>query len=110
ARKHYERWSPERFVQNWKTPTLVIHSEKDYRLSVTEGLSTFTALRRQDIPAKLLYFPDENHVVSKPANSLRWYREVLAWISKWTEAGGAAHVISDSPLRNADAKFHIQYQ
>ncbi|KAJ1899831.1 dipeptidylpeptidase, partial [Coemansia sp. IMI 209127] len=62
ARKNYERWSPERFVQNWKTPTLVIHSEKDYRLATTEGLGTFTALRRQGIPAKLLYYPDENHV------------------------------------------------
>ncbi|KAJ2784953.1 dipeptidylpeptidase, partial [Coemansia interrupta] len=61
ARENYERWSPERFVANWKTPTLVIHSEKDYRLVVSEGLSTFTALRRQGVPARLLYFPDENH-------------------------------------------------
>ncbi|KAI8321643.1 hypothetical protein GQ54DRAFT_247997, partial [Martensiomyces pterosporus] len=84
ARKNYERWSPEKFVENWKTPTLVIHSEKDYRLVVSEGISAFTALRRQNVPAKFLYFPDENHWVLKPANSLRWHQEVLAWISKWT--------------------------
>ncbi|KAJ2697397.1 Dipeptidyl-peptidase 5 [Coemansia sp. IMI 209128] len=84
ARENYERWSPERYVKNWKTPTLVVHSEKDYRLVVSEGLSTFTALRRQGVPARLLYFPDENHWVLKPANSLRWHREVLAWITKWT--------------------------
>ncbi|KAJ1849326.1 dipeptidylpeptidase, partial [Coemansia sp. RSA 2703] len=85
ARENYERWSPERFVANWKTPTLVIHSEKDYRLVVSEGLSTFTALRRQGVPARLLYFPDENHWVLKPANSLRWHQEVLEWITKWTK-------------------------
>ncbi|KAJ1770611.1 dipeptidylpeptidase [Coemansia sp. RSA 1813] len=106
ARKNYERWSPERFVQNWKTPTLVIHSEKDYRLVVSEGLSTFTALRRQNVPAKFLYFPDENHWVLKPANSLRWHHEVLSWVSKWTNDGEAAE--SDSHIENADAKFHIQ--
>ncbi|KAJ2306955.1 dipeptidylpeptidase [Coemansia sp. RSA 2706] len=84
ARENYERWSPERYVQNWKTPTLVIHSERDYRLVVSEGLSTFTALRRQGVPAKLLYYPDENHWVLKPANSLRWHQEVLDWITRWT--------------------------
>ncbi|KAJ2855914.1 dipeptidylpeptidase [Coemansia erecta] len=84
ARENYERWSPERHVAKWKTPTLVIHSEKDYRLVVSEGLSTFTALRRQGVPSRMLYFPDENHWVLKPANSLRWHHEVISWITKWT--------------------------
>ncbi|KAI7859545.1 Alpha/Beta hydrolase protein [Circinella umbellata] len=80
----YERWSPSNFVQNWKTPTLVIHSARDYRLVDGEGLATFTALQRQGIPSRLLYFPDENHWVLKPANSLRWHKEVLDWINRWT--------------------------
>ncbi|KAJ1936943.1 dipeptidylpeptidase, partial [Linderina macrospora] len=84
ARVNYEQWSPERFVKNWKTPTLVVHSEKDYRLAVTEGISAFTALRRQNVPAKFLYFPDGNHWVLKPANSLRWHQEVIDWITTWT--------------------------
>lgn len=86
SKETYEKWSPEEFVKNWKTPTLVIHGELDYRLPITEGLSTFTALRRQDVPARLLYFPDENHHVVKPANSLKWHHEVLGWIKKWTQS------------------------
>ncbi|KAJ2081253.1 dipeptidylpeptidase [Coemansia sp. RSA 988] len=106
ARENYERWSPERFVSEWKTPTLVIHGQKDYRLTISEGLSTFTALRRQGIPARLLYFPDENHWVLKPANSLRWHREVLDWIARWTFSD------SDSAIGSIDskppAKFVVQ--
>ncbi|KAF9178287.1 putative dipeptidyl-peptidase 5 [Haplosporangium sp. Z 767] len=84
AKENYERWNPANFVQNWKTPTLVIHSDKDYRLPVTEGLSTFTVLQRKGIPSRFVYFPDENHWVLKAANSLRWHSEVLGWIQKWT--------------------------
>lgn len=85
ARKqYYEKWSPSNYVRNWKTPTLVIHGEKDYRLPITEGLATFTALQRRKIPSRLLVFPDENHWVLKPANSLRWYKEVLDWITFFT--------------------------
>ncbi|KAJ2846657.1 dipeptidylpeptidase [Coemansia brasiliensis] len=102
ARENYERWSPERNVRNWKTPTLVIHSEKDYRLVVSEGLSTFTALRRQGVPARFLYYPDENHWVLKPANSLRWHHEVLSWITRWTRQPN-----SDSTA-DSHANFIIQ--
>ncbi|KAF9160941.1 putative dipeptidyl-peptidase 5 [Mortierella sp. AD010] len=84
AKENYERWNPANFVENWKTPTLVIHSDKDYRLPVTEGLSTFTVLQRKGIPSRFVYFPDENHWVLKAANSLRWHAEVIAWIQKWT--------------------------
>ncbi|KAI8968569.1 Alpha/Beta hydrolase protein [Mycotypha africana] len=83
-REGYEQWSPANFVQNWKTPTLVIHGGKDFRLTLGEGLSTFTGLQRQGIPSRLVYFPDENHWVLKPANSLRWHKEVLDWINKYT--------------------------
>ncbi|KAJ2907562.1 dipeptidylpeptidase [Coemansia aciculifera] len=106
ARENYERWSPERYVKNWKTPTLVVHSERDYRLVVSEGLSTFTALRRQGVPARMLYFPDENHWVLKPANSLRWHQEVLAWITKWTVDNGDD---SDTGgVLDESAKFKVQ--
>ncbi|ORX89115.1 S9C family peptidase [Basidiobolus meristosporus CBS 931.73] len=84
ARMIYERWSPANYVQRWQTPTLVIHGGKDYRLVDGEGFSTFTALQRQNIPSRLVYFPDENHWVLKHANSLRWHAEVLGWLHQWT--------------------------
>jgi dipeptidyl aminopeptidase/acylaminoacyl peptidase len=80
----YKKFSPREYVAEWKTPTLVVHSELDYRLPITEGLSTFTALQRQGIPSRLLYFPDENHWILKHANSLKWNAEVLRWINQWT--------------------------
>jgi dipeptidyl aminopeptidase/acylaminoacyl peptidase len=81
----YERWNPRRFVTGFKTPTLVVHSERDYRVPIEQGLAMFTALRRQGIPARLLVFPDENHWVLKPANSVRWYQEVIGWLDRWTK-------------------------
>ncbi|KAI8078261.1 Alpha/Beta hydrolase protein [Gilbertella persicaria] len=74
-REGFEKWSPSNYVQNWKTPMLVIHGGNDFRLTFDESLSTFTALQRQGIPSRLLYFPDESHWVLKPANSLRWHKE-----------------------------------
>jgi dipeptidyl aminopeptidase/acylaminoacyl peptidase len=76
----YKRWSPDMFVKNFNTPTLVIHSEKDYRVPVTEGLQLFTALQRQGVDSKLLYFPDEGHWILKPGNSQLWYNTVLDWL------------------------------
>lgn len=92
ARRIYDKYSPMNYVQNWKTPTLVIHGELDYRLPITEGnvesvmpgLSVFTALQRQNIPSRLLYFPDENHWVIKHGNSLEWNTQVLKWLDEWT--------------------------
>ncbi|PVU92069.1 hypothetical protein BB559_003846 [Furculomyces boomerangus] len=83
-RASMEAHNPERYVANWKTPTLVIHSDNDYRVPLTEGISTFTALQRHGIPSRFLYFPDESHVISKPANLLKWYSEVLKWIGFYT--------------------------
>ncbi|MBV9958139.1 MAG: S9 family peptidase, partial [Acidobacteria bacterium] len=79
----YERWSPHKFVKNFKTPMLVIHSELDYRVPVGEGLQLFTALQLQGVPSKLLYFPDEGHWVLKPQNSQLWYNTVIGWLNQY---------------------------
>jgi dipeptidyl aminopeptidase/acylaminoacyl peptidase len=75
--------SPHRFVQNWDTPILVIHSELDYRITVTQGMQAFNAAVLRGIPAEFLYFPDENHWVLKPQNGILWQRTFYAWLDKW---------------------------
>ena len=82
----YEDQNPVNFVKNWKTPMLVVHGGKDFRIVDSQGFSTFTALQRRGIPSKLLYFPDENHWVLKPENSILWHDTVLAWLDQWTKA------------------------
>jgi dipeptidyl aminopeptidase/acylaminoacyl peptidase len=79
----YTKHSPLSFANNWKTPMLVIHGGKDYRVVDTQGISTFTLLQRKGIPSKFLYFPDENHWVLKPANSIQWHDTVLDWLEQW---------------------------
>ena len=79
----YEKHNPVNFVKNWKTPMLVIHGALDFRVADTQGLGTFNALQRLGIPSKLLYFPDENHWVLKPANSILWHDTVLNWLDHW---------------------------
>jgi len=79
----YEKWSPNRFVRNFATPTLVSHGELDYRVPITEGLQLFTALQRRGVPSKLLYFPDEGHWVLKPQNSKLWYQTAGDWFDQW---------------------------
>lgn len=81
----YAKWSPSYFVKDFKTPTLVIHGEQDYRVPLSQGLQLFTALQLQKVPSKLLEFPDENHWVLKPANSVLWYHTVLDWIGQWVK-------------------------
>jgi dipeptidyl aminopeptidase/acylaminoacyl peptidase len=81
----YARWTPSAHVKNFKTPTLVIHGELDYRVPLEQGLSMFSALQRRGVPSRLLVFPDENHWVLKPVNSLRWYSEVLSWLDQWSK-------------------------
>ncbi|HVG19485.1 MAG TPA: S9 family peptidase [Blastocatellia bacterium] len=78
----YAKWSPHMYVKNFKTPTLVIHGELDYRVPVGEGLQLFTALQRQGVESKLLYYPDEGHWVLKPQNSELWYNTVLEWFDR----------------------------
>lgn len=79
----YEEHNPVNLVKNWKTPMLVVHGGRDFRVVETQGLSTFNALQRLGIPSKLLYFPDENHWVLKPANSILWHDTVLGWLDRW---------------------------
>jgi len=79
----YRKHNPIDFVKNWKTPTLVVHSAKDYRVVDTAGIATFTALQRKGVPSRFLYFPDENHWVLKPHNSLLWHQTVLGWLNQW---------------------------
>jgi dipeptidyl aminopeptidase/acylaminoacyl peptidase len=83
-RSHYLKFSPESYVQNFKTPHLIIHGSKDFRIPITEGLSLFTALQTKGIPSKLLHFREENHWILKPENSIKWYEEVLSWIDTYT--------------------------
>lgn len=78
----YEKFSPHRFAADFKTPTLVIHGELDFRVPVTEAMQLFTALRRQGVEARFLYFPDEGHWISKPKNSKLWNETVMEWFEK----------------------------
>jgi len=79
-----ERFNPAAHVSDWKIPMLVVHSAKDFRIPVEQGIGVFTALQRRGIPSEFLYFPDENHWVLKPQNSLQWHETVERWIKKWT--------------------------
>jgi len=81
-----DRWNPARYASRFNTPMLVIHGEKDYRVPVGQGLECYGVLKAKGVPARLVYFPDENHWVLKPANSILWYREVLGWIKRWLGA------------------------
>lgn len=81
----YEKHNPVNYVANWKTPMLVIHGAQDFRVVDTQGLGTFNVLQRRGIPSKLLYFPDENHWVLKPANSIQWHETVIAWLDQWVK-------------------------
>ena len=78
--ENYERVNPVDFVAKWRTPMLVIHGEKDFRIPYSQGIGAFTALQRRGIESKLLIFPDENHWVLKPADSVQWYHTVLGWL------------------------------
>jgi dipeptidyl aminopeptidase/acylaminoacyl peptidase len=80
----YVKHNPVDLVGKWKTPILIIHGGQDFRVVATEGLSAFTAAQRRGIPSKLLYFPDENHWVLKPQNSVQWHATVLQWLAQWT--------------------------
>ncbi len=86
---NYERNSPHTYAKNFRTPTLIIHSEKDYRVPVTEAMQYFTTLQRKGIPSKFLYFPDENHWVLKPANSKLWHETVFEWLKTYLKKGDA---------------------
>ncbi|GAA5973513.1 hypothetical protein JCM21900_006156 [Sporobolomyces salmonicolor] len=88
--KNYQKWNPQNFIHNWRTPQLVIHGSKDYRLVEGEGLGVFNTLQRLGIPSRLLVFPSENHWVLSPHNSAKWHGEVFRWIDEWTAAPAAS--------------------
>ena len=79
----HEKHNPARHVAQWRTPMLVIHGQQDHRVPLEQGLATFNALQRRGVPSRLLYFPDENHWVLKPHNSMQWHETVLGWLDTW---------------------------
>ncbi|UCG50892.1 MAG: S9 family peptidase [Candidatus Latescibacterota bacterium] len=81
----YAKFSPHMYAKNFKTPMLVIHGGRDYRVDPSEGFQVFTAHRRQGVPAKFLYFPDEGHFVLKPLNSELWHNTIYDWLAEWLE-------------------------
>ncbi len=81
----YQKWSPRNAAKNFKTPTLVIHGQLDYRLDVSEGFQLFDTLQVMGVPSKMLYFPDEGHWVLKPQNSQLWWKTVSDWVDQWTK-------------------------
>ncbi|WP_293476080.1 S9 family peptidase [Phenylobacterium sp.] len=90
AGEDYERFNPLNRVRDWRVPMLVVHGGKDYRVPLGQGLATFTAAQRRGIPSKMVYFPDENHWVLKPQNSVEWYRNVEDWMRRWLPAPAGA--------------------
>ena len=86
----WRRWDPAEHLSQWATPQLVIHNSKDYRICISEGLAAFNVLQARGVESQFLTFPDENHFVLKPENSLVWHRTVLGWIRRWVgmEEGG----------------------
>ena len=78
----YERFNPVNHVKDWKKPILVVHGQQDFRIPVEQGIGAFTAAQRQGIESKFLYFPDENHWVLKPQNSVLWHDTVNAWLKQ----------------------------
>jgi dipeptidyl aminopeptidase/acylaminoacyl peptidase len=81
----YEKHNPALFVDRWQTPMLVIHGQLDYRVPVTQGIAAFTAAQRRGIESRFLYFPDENHWVLKPHNSIHWHEQVNAWLHQFLD-------------------------
>ncbi|MFO1009451.1 MAG: S9 family peptidase [Planctomycetota bacterium] len=92
----YVKHNPIDHIAKWTTPTLVVHSANDFRVVDTQGMSTFTALQRRGVPSKLLWFPDENHWVLKPQNSILWHETVLDWIDRWCRSAAGETVPASS--------------
>ncbi|HTJ62931.1 MAG TPA: S9 family peptidase [Alphaproteobacteria bacterium] len=82
--ENYERFNPVDHVANWSVPELVIHGGRDFRIPDEQGIAAFTALQRKGVPSEFLYFPQENHWVLKPQNSVQWYGAVIDWMRRWT--------------------------
>ena len=100
APEEFEKWNPVNHVTAWKTPQLVITSENDFRIPYTQGIAAYTALQLKGVPSRLVVFPDENHWVLKPKNSVQWYDEVFGWERRWM--GGAQPVASQSEAERGE--------
>ena len=85
--EEYEKWNPVNYVAKWKTPMLVITGEKDFRIPYTQGLASYAALQRRQVPSELLVFPEENHWVLKPKDSLQWHATVFSWLARYLKPG-----------------------
>lgn len=81
--KSYTEFNPIKFVNNWDTPLLIVHNEKDYRVPISQGMEAFTAARLKNIPSRFLMFPDENHWVLKPQNGILWQRVFFEWLDTY---------------------------
>jgi len=79
----YEKFSPHKYVQNWDTPIMVMHGEKDFRVPVSEGLQAYQAAQLKNIPSRLVLFPEEGHWIQTPQNGLLWQKEYFGWLDKW---------------------------
>jgi dipeptidyl aminopeptidase/acylaminoacyl peptidase len=84
----YDKFSPHKFIGNWKTPLLVIHGEKDFRVPINQGMEAFTAAQVNDIPSRFLYFPDEGHWVLGPQNGIVWHRVFFEWLGRYLKEEG----------------------
>jgi dipeptidyl aminopeptidase/acylaminoacyl peptidase len=94
----YEKFDPLTHVKDWRVPTLIVQGGHDYRIPEVQGIGAFTALQRRGIPSELLYFPDENHWVLKPHNSVMWHDTVNAWLKRWTSPNaGPGNAATDKP-------------
>lgn len=82
------RQSAHSYAAHFKTPTLVLHGEQDYRVPITQGLEYYTSLRMRGVPSRLVYFPDENHWILKPQNSRLWHEEFFSWLERFVPPGG----------------------
>ena len=82
--------------RSWSSP-----ARSDFRIPYTQGIAAFTALQRRNIPSRLLIYPDENHWVLKPKNSIQWYDEVFGWLGRWMGPGGAAAPVAAQPAADS---------
>jgi dipeptidyl aminopeptidase/acylaminoacyl peptidase len=103
-RELYRKWSPHEYAQNFKTPTLVVHGQNDYRIDVSQGFDLFTTLQILKVPSKMLYFPDEGHWVLKPQNSQLWYKTVNEWVDLWCEQRSVMSTEVETSLGISDQK------
>ena len=99
-----DQQSPQRFAKNFKTPTLVMHGEKDYRVPITQGFEFYNTLRLKGVPTRLVYFPDENHWILSPQNARLWHREFFAWLEKHVGATPTTPRGSGTPARSRCTK------